>query len=519
MSKDMSITPDEKVTPLQDEVSCRSESDDLKINAQMYRDQGCQVVAVQGLGFVGSAVAAAVASSRDMDGTPLYYVIGVDLPTIEGYRKVVKLNQGEVPVGSSDPELSKLTSHAVLEVGNLQATSSEEAYSLADIVIVDVPLDIADRTEFDPTQIDVELDGFKAAIKSVGCFMQSDALVLVETTVPFGVSEEYILPILRRERSQRGISEPVQLAHSYERVMPGSKHISSIRQNWRTFAGVDRSSAEKARRFLSSFIDTEAYPLTELEDIKAAELAKLLENSYRVVNIALIHEWTLLAEQLGLNLFAIIDSIRVRKGTHDNIRYPGFGVGGYCLPKDPLLAQWSSTRLQGSDIVLQMTLDAMRINYNLPLHSVDLLRELSGNALAGKTIGICGISYLPDVADTRNSPAELLVDELLDAGANVIAHDPSVDVWPERPTVELVQDLARCLAEVDGVIFGVRHREYSDLDIDILANMMPQPLFIVDASDAIPDEKAQALHRAGYRLLGIGKGHWRKLGFQIADQR
>src|SRR5207249_3311459 len=118
--------------------------------------------------------------------------------------------------------------------------------------------------------------------------------------------------------------------------------------------------ATAARNFLNALIDTEKYPLTELADTSASEMAKLLENSYRAANIALIHEWTLLAEQVGVNLFEVVESIKVRKGTHDNIRYPGLGVGGYCLPKDPLLAQWSATHLFNTDIVLSMTLEAMR---------------------------------------------------------------------------------------------------------------------------------------------------------------
>ena len=512
------MAPDGSAYTLPSRGSHQKELADLKSKAERHRDQGRQVVVVQGLGFVGSAVAVVVADATNSEGAPLYFVIGVDLPTPSSFWKVARLNNGEVPIGSSDPELLRLTHKAVHETGNLLATSSEEAYSLADIIVVDVPLDVRDRTAFAPAEIDLNLGGFEAAIQTVGRFMRPDALILVETTVPIGVTERVILPILQKERSERGINGPVHLAHSYERVMPGSSYVNSIRRYWRTFAAIDQTSAAKARRFLTSFIDTDEYPLTQLEEIKASELAKLLENSYRAVNIALIYEWTLLAEEVGVNLFDIIDSIRVRKGTHDNIRFPGFGVGGYCLSKDSLLAQWASTSLLGSDVVLGMTLDAMKINYRMPLHTLDLLAELSVDGLAGKTIAVCGVSYLAEVADTRNSAAELLVDALNDAGANVVAHDPNAELWPERPDVAFTQDLMKCLDRADGIVFGVPHGDYLDLQPQALSNLSSFPPFIVDAHNIIPDEKAQALHDAGCRLVGVGKGHWRKRGYQFRNQ-
>ena len=109
--------------------------------------------------------------------------------------------------------------------------------------------------------------------------------------------------------------------------MPGPRYIDSIRRFWRTYAGIDQPSTERARAFLSTFIQTGEFALWPLGDTASSELGKVLENSYRAANIALIHEWTLFAEKAGINLWAVVDSIRVRKGTHDNMRYPGFGVG------------------------------------------------------------------------------------------------------------------------------------------------------------------------------------------------
>jgi UDP-N-acetyl-D-glucosamine dehydrogenase len=481
----------------------------LERRGEARRSAGQKIVAVQGLGFVGAAVAAVVASARNASGEAPYFVIGTDLATPGGYWKIARINAGEVPISSPDPVLTQLTQDAVLNTRNLEATSAEEAYSLADVIVMDLPLDIADRFAASPQDLDVRLQPFEQAVRSIGRRMRADALVLLETTVPIGTTKKVALPLLQAERAARGIHEPPLLAHAYERVMPGPRYVNSIRSFWRTFAGIDERSAAAAREFLGSFIETEHYPLWELDDTNASELAKVLENSYRSVNIAFIHEWALLAERIGVNLFAVIDSIRVRKGTHDNMRLPGFGVGGYCLTKDPLLAQWSATKLFATGVTLEMTLDALRINQRMPLHTFDLTVELAGGDVRGKRILVCGVSYLPDVPDTRNTPSEVLVDALEQAGAILTTHDPYLAVWPERPAVKVKRDLKECLAGTDGVVMAIPHSAYRDAD-------WSGARFLIDAQNGIGDEECARLHRAGVRLAGVGKGHWRELGYHRA---
>ncbi|MDR3400914.1 MAG: nucleotide sugar dehydrogenase [Chthoniobacter sp.] len=473
------------------------------------RAAGRRVVVVQGLGFVGSAVAAVVAAARDAAGQPRYFVIGVDLPTPAGYWKIAKLNEGLVPFASPDAEFDRLVHEGVNESHNLSATSVEEAYSLAETIVIDVQLDVIDRTERDAADIAINLGSLEAAARTIGRNMRPDALVLVETTVPFGTCERVLLPVLREERAKRGITEPLLLAHAYERVMPGPRYVDSIRRFWRTFAGIDATSTARTREFLDSFTDTASFPACELGDIASSELAKILENSFRAANIAFIHEWTLLAEKAGINLWSVVDSIRVRKGTHDNLRYPGFGVGGYCLTKDSLLAQWSLAHLYQIDHRLDVTIEALRINHEMPLHTLNLLRELAGGTLRGRKVLVCGVSYLSDVGDTRHSPAEIFVDALAAEGAQIVCHDPCVAVWPERPAVALTQDLTAAITSAEAIVFAIPHSAYRRL---ALADW-PQPRLIVDANNVISDETAASLHRAGSRLLGVGKGHWRKGGF------
>jgi nucleotide sugar dehydrogenase len=486
-----------------------TEAIDMQFAEIERRAEGRKVVVVQGLGFVGSAVAAVIAAARNSAGEPAYFVIGVDLATPASYWKISRLNEGHAPIASPDAEFDRLVAEGVHEFGNLCATSSERAYELAHVIVVDVQLDVVDRAVESAADIQLRLTGLDAAIRVIGRRMRSDDLVVVETTVPFGACERLILPVLREERQHRGLTEPLMLAHAYERVMPGPRYISSIRKFWRTFAGIDERSAQRAREFLDSFIDTSTFPLRELGDPTASEMAKILENSYRAANIAFIHEWTLLAERTGVNLWEIVDSIRVREGTHDNMRYPGFGVGGYCLTKDSLLAQWSATHLFKVDHLLSVTLQALGINHRMPLHARDLLRELVGKSLSGLRVLVCGVSYLPDVADTRNSPTEIFVDALVEEGATVEVHDPSLRFWPERSQIPFVSDLNPALHNADAVVLAVPHGAYRRLASTDFA----RSTLIVDANNVLDDAKAEALHLAGGRLLGVGKGHWRKRGY------
>ena len=258
----------------------------------------------------------------------------------------------------------------------------------------------------------------------------------------------------------------------------------------------------------SSFIRTDEFAAWPLANTASSELGKVLENSYRAANIAFIHEWTLFAEKAGINLWAVIDSIRVRKGTHDNMRYPGFGVGGYCLTKDSLLAQWAATQLYHTDTVSRMTLAALQTNNDMPLHTLALLRELTGGSLRGCGVLLAGVSYFPDLADTRNSPAEVFVDAALAEGALLSLHDPCVQRWPERAQVPITGDWSKAVSQASAIVLALPHSTYKNLT----PSDFPRPLLIVDANNVLTDSVAATLHQAGCRLLGVGKGHWRSKG-------
>ncbi|MGB1110851.1 MAG: nucleotide sugar dehydrogenase, partial [Gammaproteobacteria bacterium] len=369
-------------------------------------------VCVQGLGFVGAAMSAAVAMARDAEGKPVYNVIGVDLPNEAGDAKVEAINAGRFPAATSDMKLVEAIKQAH-DTGNLLATTNAEVFSIADIVVVDIHLDIP-YLDDEPR---LEMGPFSAALRSVAQRARPGALIVVETTVPPGTCEKVVVPVVREELAARGLPEDALLiAHSYERVMPGDEYLDSIINYWRVFAGHTPEAGDACEAFLTNVINTGDYPLTRLSSTTASETAKVMENTYRAVNIAFIQEWTRYAEAVGIDLFEVVGAIRKRP-THQNIRQPGLGVGGYCLTKDPTFAPAAVSQLFGLDpIEFPFSGMAVRTNHEMPRHSVARLRQVLGDDLHGKRVLMLGVSYRQDVGDTRYSPSEILYRALVDAG-------------------------------------------------------------------------------------------------------
>jgi UDP-N-acetyl-D-mannosaminuronate dehydrogenase len=157
-------------------------------------------------------------------------------------------------------------------------------------------------------------------------------------------------------------------------------------------------------------------------------------------------------------------------------------------------------------------MQALSLNRDMPLHTLNLLKQLLG-PLSGRVIAVCGVSFLPESGQTRNSPTQTLVSALETEAAIVRLHDPYVDHWTERPELEVSQDLAKTVGNAEAVVLAVSHAAYTVLSADDLLAAFGVPTAIVDTFDIITDEKAKALHEAGYRLLGFGKGHWQRFGF------
>ncbi len=457
------------------------------------------VVCIQGLGFVGAAMALAVANARKRDGQPVFDVIGVDLPTELGRTRIDALNGGHFPFHATDPALEEAASLAA-KTGNLRATDDVASFAEADIIVIDVHLDISTGEN---ELASANLEPFRGAIRTVGAHMRPGALMIIETTVPPGTTEKIVAPILAEACRKRRLSEDAfLLAHSYERVMPGDDYFASICNFWRVYSGHTEAAADLCEEFLGQVVNVADYPLRRLRSTTASEIAKVLENSYRATNIAFIEEWGRFAEAVGVDLFEVIDAIRMRP-THSNIRQPGFGVGGYCLTKDPLFAGLAAREIfDRPDLSFPFSEMAVRTNQRMPLAAIARLTDLLEGDLTGKRILLLGIAYRQGVGDTRYSPSHTFLEEARARGAHVIARDPMVSYWNEA-AMEIPPGLPPA-NEVDAVVFAVAHREYLALDyIDWLDGATP---VVLDANAVLDDRQCKAFVAAGCKLSSIGQG-------------
>jgi UDP-N-acetyl-D-glucosamine dehydrogenase len=453
------------------------------------------VVCVQGLGFVGSAMAVAVADARDPAGAPRFNVAGIDLPTPDGLAKVEAINAGRCPVTASDESMVAAVAAANAR-GNLVATTDERAYALASVALVDLPLDVVDAKG----RPDVRFDGFVAGVRALGRRMPAGSLVIVETTVPPGTTEKIVAPALALELTARGLpADAIRVAYSYERVMPGATYLESIVRSPRSYAGLTPAAADACEAFLASVI---AHPLARLASTTACETAKVLENSYRATLIAFMEEWGRFAEALGVDLFEVIETIRERP-THSNMRRPGFGVGGYCLTKDPLLAVVSARGLHGrTDLEFPFSTLAVAVNRDMPMTTLRRVEALLPHGLDGAAVALLGVSYREDVADTRKSPSETFVREARARGATVLFHDPLVRYWSELEAI--VPAELPPAAGVDAVVFAVPHDRYRRLDVEgWLGAARP---VVIDASDVLSAEQRATFARLGCTVAVIGRG-------------
>lgn len=456
------------------------------------------IVCIQGLGFVGSAMAVAVSAARSDNGKIRYNVIGVDMPNESGREKTRSLNNGVFPFENSDKKIDSALKNAFINK-NLWAVTDESYYKYADVIIVDINLDVQYSCDGEPY---LDLTSFEKAMHTVGRYMKSDTLLLVETTVPPGTCEKVVKPIILEEFANRGIESMPIIAHSYERVMPGENYLDSIINYWRVYSGIDEKSADICQKFLESVIQIEKYPLTRLERPAASEIAKVLENSYRAVTIAFMEEWGRFAESINVNLFKVIEAIRMRP-THSNMRQPGFGVGGYCLTKDPYFAGLASKELYHMDgMEFPFSTQAVHINNEMPLVSLNKIEELLGG-INGKRILVLGISYRQDVGDTRYSPSEIFVKEAIRRGAVLEYQDPLVTKWNEMDTA--VRNDIPSFEDFDVVLFAVQHKQYDKLsfcDMELSRNVL-----IFDANCVLSDEQIKEINNnPKMNFYSIGRG-------------
>lgn len=477
-------------------------NDKKSIDDFLFKNKKKPVVVVQGLGFVGAAMSIVVAN-----GFKDYAVIGIDLPSPLAYWKICGINEGHFPIVAEDPLIQEFYNNT-RKKQNFYATFDPYAYSKADVIVVDINLDVQKESVENNylTDFNVDLTGFKKAIESIGQNCREDVLILVETTVPVGTCEKIVFPIMEQEFKKRNLSnESLKIGHSYERVMPGKNYINSIRNFYRVYSGIDEKSAAATREFLETIIKTDEYPLTRLGNTNSTEIAKVLENSFRAMNISFMAEWSRLAEEAGANIYEIVNAIRKRP-THKNIMLPGLGVGGYCLTKDPLLASWSKQNIIGSNEGLAMSEQSVKVNDQMPMATFKHFKKYYTNDLKGKKVLLLGVSYLNDVGDTRYTPVQLLYNLLFSAKAVISLHDPYVSFWEEEE-LKVEANIKQLLDSnsYDVIMITTGHSIYRDNEL-IKNHVKKNNTFLYDSIGVFSEEYISEILNSKNIIKVLGRG-------------
>jgi UDP-N-acetyl-D-glucosamine dehydrogenase len=541
-----SISPDGERFDLPQETDYVLEYDRLKEIVEARRREGFEIVVVMGLGFVGAVMAGVVADSIGSEtGKPNKFVIGMQRPSSRSFWKIPLFNRGISPVKAEDPEVAPLIERCVTQKKTLTATFTYDALKLADVLIVDVQCDFLKEELGNLRKGFAEIGALEDSFKIIGKRISPHCLVLIETTVPPGTTEYVAYPLIKKGFKARGIDAEPMLAHSFERVMPGKEYVRSVRDFWRVCSGINRESRERVTRFLSDVLNVDKFPLTVLDRPIESETCKIVENSYRATILAFLNEWSLFAETNGVDIVKVIDAIKVRP-THNNILFPGPGIGGYCLPKDGGLGIWAYKHLMGfENDIFRITPEAININDTRALHAAQLVRDAlrnMGRIVAASQIALLGVSYREDVGDTRYSGSEIVARKLTEMGADVRAHDPYVRHWWELekqdsyPAVgaswsrffrnqehltdfSMTPDLETALKGSDAVVLAVRHRPYLELDPDDMVRMAGGPLAVVDCFGILEDAKIERYFELGCEVKGMGRGHINRIKDRVRKRK
>jgi nucleotide sugar dehydrogenase len=541
MSEKYSVSPAGEKFALPKPEDYAKEFETIKKRVEKERAKGREIVVVMGVGFVGAVMAAIVADTVDKKGNPSKFVIGMQRPSPRSYWKIPLLNRGVSPVKAEDPEVDPMIARCVNEKKTLIATYTYDVLKLADVVVVDVQCDYIKEELGNVRTGETDMAALEASLHVIAEHIPAEALVLIETTVAPGTTEQVAYPIMKKVFRKRGIKTDPLLAHSYERVMPGKNYVASIRDFWRVCSGINEKAKHRVEKFLTEVLNTEKFPLTVMDRPIESETAKIVENSYRATILAFLDEWSLFAERNGVDLIKVIKAIKMRP-THSNMIFPGPGIGGYCLPKDGGLGLWAYKHILGfEDDIFKITPMAIDINDTRGLHVGQLTRDAlrnMGQPIAGAEVLVLGAAYREDVGDTRYSGSEIVIRKLAEMGAEIRVHDPYVEHWWEfeqqdtfpgvgqsksrffrnqekLKEIKIQQNLDKALKDADAVILAVPHKAYLGLDPEKVVKKIGKPTAIIDCFGILTDENIKRYFQLGCEVKGLGRGHIQRIKDEI----
>lgn len=395
-------------------------------------------VVVVGQGYVGLPLALEATRAG-------LTVTGLDL----NQGTVAGLNSGKSHVDDvSDNDIAQM-----LESG-YKASADPSVISGADTVVICVPTPLGEASKPD-------LAAVIGATKSIAQYMTPGMLVVLESTTYPGTTDDLILPLLEVNGLQ--IDVDFHLAFSPERIDPGNP-IYGLKNTPKVVGGVTPASTARAVEFYSSVVDV----VVPVRGAKEAETAKLLENTYRHINIALVNEMSRFCHELGIDLWNVIDAASTKPFGFQAF-YPGPGVGGHCIPIDPNYLSYEVKRKLG--VPFRFVELAEEVNGSMPKYVVERLQDALNErqkALNGASVLLLGVTYKKNIADQRESPAIPVGELLKGKGAVLSFHDPKVQTWTLGDSaIERVLDLNEAVENADAVVLMQNHESY---DVDALAS-------------------------------------------------
>jgi len=446
-------------------------------------------IVVVGMGYVGIPVAALFADA------PGFTVIGVQRRSKRSGWKIDWLNEGKNPIGGDEPGLSELIAR-VVKKRTFRVVDDVSTCKDAEAVLIDVQT---------PTNVDKKpnYDSLKEVSETVGKFMSLGTLVVVESTVAPGTTDNVVKPILEKSSGMKA-GKGFYLAFCYERVMVG-RLIKNMVGLPRIVGGVEEESTKRAIELYSHIVKAELIPT----DALTAEVTKVVENTYRDVNIAFANEVALICESLGVDAFKVRELVNTLPNDPTNpasnpvriMHYPGAGVGGHCLPKDGWLLKYGLDTFGKFRFFPKIIVNTREVNDFMPVHVADLVEDAlaeHSKTLKGAKVAILGVAFLENCDDTRNTPSASIYSELKKRGAKPVLHDPIVRDFD----LPFTRDLNEALLNADAVVLSTKHKEYLRLNLNELKSRLATPV-LVDGRNAFNSSDAT---KAGLTYRGVGKG-------------
>ena len=420
-------------------------------------------IVVIGMGYVGIPMAALLADVND------FYVTGIQRRSERSGWKIDWLNQGKNPFEGDEPGLEELIER-VVKNGKFKVADNYDVIDDADYILIDV------QTPVDDKKIP-RYESLKDVSSLLAPHMKKGVTVIIESTVAPGTTDNIVHPILEKESGKKR-GEDFYLVFSFERVMPG-KLLEYITDFPRVIGGGCAEANERAKFIYGKVVKKEL----QVTDTLTAELTKCIENTYRDINIAFANEMALVAEDFNRNIFEIINLINHR---HDRMmHYPGSGVGGHCLTKDPWLLMYGLETYTPKKYLDKVKIlpYGRELNDFMPEHVVELMEDALNEANKHDNIKIAlmGVAYKADCDDTRNTPTEKVISVLKSRyhshNISYIAHDPWVREKDYKET-KLTADIDEAIKDADVLIFATNHKEYYKIDLDDCKTKMKTPIII-----------------------------------------